>query len=213
MLTILASIAGILGILGTFYQPFKDLFSFLGRKKVAPPQPKLALSLVNGSRMRGRANDHMYHPFEMPEDRVITFDQQKLMAYDWDLRWSLKLRITNQTDNTAYKVKLIPFGFDEQYVKIHLQQPIDYTRAFIPNETTEIDVVCNVSYRGRAEEADAIIKKYPFKELRIEYSNMDGERFATVFSAVETDDEKKNQYFALGKPQLVEQQVELKAAA
>jgi hypothetical protein len=202
----LTSIAGIFGLAVALYQPVKDFITYRRQRRVSPPQPTLAISLSTGSRMRGRANDHMYHPFELAEDRVITFEQQQQLGYDWDLMWSFKLKITNQTDVTAYKVKIMPFGVEEQHVRINLKQAIDYTRAFIPNETADFDVTCNVNYRGRADEADAIIKKYPFKELRIEYSNMDGERFATVFSALETDDDKKNQYLRLGRPQLAEQQ-------
>lgn len=194
LLSVLASLAAIIGLLAAFYQPFKDLFGFINRKKPSPAQPKLAMNLVNGSRMRGRANDIMYHPFELNEDRVITWEQQQLLSFDWNLRWNFTLKITNQTEYPAYNTQICPFPHEEQFVKMHLTPSIDPTVAFKPHETKEFEVVCNFSYRAKPEEADDIIKNYPFKELRIEYMNTSGRKFATTFSTVEPDAEKRNRY-------------------
>lgn len=192
-----AAVVAIVTFILTFPQQGKAFFDLFRKKKPILTQPKLAISIINGGRGRFRANDVMYTPFELGEDRVITFDQQKLIAFDWNLSWNFTLKITNQTEYPAYNVRVCPFPHEEEMVKMHLTKPIDPTTAFKPHETEEFEVVCRLDYRARAEEADVIIKSFPFKKLRIEYTNTAGEKFATEFSTVETDVEKKNVYTIL----------------
>lgn len=187
------------GLLTLFkgYPMAKAAIELYQKKRV---QPKLAISFINGSRMRGRANDAMYHPFELGEDRVITFNQQKLLSFDWQLKWNFIINITNQTEHTAYKVRLIPFPHEEQYISIHFTPSIDYTKAFTANKTETYEVVCVQNYRCTSEEADVMIKKYPMQKLRIEHSNSSDFRFATDYITNEPDVENKNVYHKLGKP-------------
>jgi len=197
-LTVLASIAGILGLLLASYQPAKDLFAYIFRSKPAIKQPRLAISLTNRRGGRHRPNDRIYAPFALGEDRVITYEQQELLSYDWALDWRFTLRITNHSDYAAYKVKLSPIP-PERRVTMTLSPPIDFTKVFAPNETVEIEVVCTSTLRGKWDEADSHLKVYPFPELQLNYANVDDERFTTVFSSTETDDEKKNIYATLVK--------------
>jgi hypothetical protein len=190
----IAAAVAIVTFIVTFPQQAKAFFDLFQKKKTILSQPKLAISLVNGGRGRFRANDVMYHPFELGPDRVITFDQQKLLAFDWDLTWNFTLKITNQTEHPAYNVRIIDFPHEEQFVKMHLTPSIDTTTPFKPHEVESFEVVCQLNYRATAEEADIIIKNYPFKALRIEYTNTAGEKFSTIFSTIETDVEKKNHY-------------------
>jgi hypothetical protein len=198
-LTVLASLAGILSLLLAFYQPAKDFVGYIFRSKPQAKQPKLAISLSNRRGGRHRPNDRMYAPFELGEDRVITYEQQELISYDWALDWRFTMRITNHSDYPAYKVKLAPLA-PEKFVTITLTKPIDFTKVFAPNETVEIEVVCTSTIRSKWDEADRQLKVYPFPELRLDYANVDDQRFVTVFSSTETDDEKKNVYSTSSKP-------------
>jgi hypothetical protein len=195
----IASLVTIISFILASPQQIKAFFDLFRKKKLVLSQPRLAISLINGGRGRFRANDVMYHPFELGEDRVITFDQQKLLAFDWNLTWNFTLKITNQTEYTAYNVRIADFPHEEQFVQMHLTPPIDITTPFKPHDTEAFEVVCRLNHRATAEEADVIIKNYPFKALRIEYTNPAGDKFATVFSTAELQVDKKNQYLDLGK--------------
>ena len=167
-----------------------EWFRQIGKKK--RDQPKLAINIINGGRGRMRANATVYHPFELSEDRVITFEQQQLLSFDWDLSWRFTLKITNQSEFAAYQVKVIPFM--EQGVTMHLDPKIDFTTPFVFNKTETYEVVCRRTYRCKPEEADAIIAEYPFGRFQIEYANAHGVKFITSYNPKEID-EKKNSFF------------------
>lgn len=154
-------------------------------------QPKLAISVSNFSRSQFRANAVIYHPFDLAEGEAITFDQQKLLSYDYDLTWNITFNITNNSDITAYQIKVI---HTDTMTELVVNPKIDYTIPIKPSETKVHDFIFRRSRRAKSEEAAAILKANPFTTLRIEYYNLAGTKFATDFLINEKFDEKKNAF-------------------
>jgi hypothetical protein len=109
------------------------------------------------------------------------------------------MHITNQNEPPAYKVKLVPVeeSLDVyKTLKFEIKPAIDLTKPFLHNITKTFSITCIINHQCTGNEAEAIVKKMPFRKLRLEYYNLADVKFGShFFSELEVDDSSKNVYF------------------
>lgn len=198
LLWLCAAIGAVISFIANF-QKIIDWFKKLGADKKA--QPKLAISMENGGRGYGRANDNIYMPFEYNPETGIPIEHQHLVTYDFKIYWTFTIHITNQKEPPAYKVKLIPVEESlDKYNRLtfEIKPKIDLTKPFLHNTTKTFTITCSIIHHGTGHEAEQILNKYPFRKLRLEYYNLADVKFGShFFSELDVDDESKNVYFKI----------------
>lgn len=176
------------------YATIVESWNRLGADKKA--QPMLAVSVISISRQQNRVNDIWYVPFDVPPGEALDFEQVKEVSFDYGFVWSFVIHITNQTDHTAYKLKVI--DVDDKMISMVIDPKVDYTKPITANNHKEHTFIYRMNYRCKAVKAEEIRQGYPMNKIRIEYSNLANVRFATEFFFTEADDAKKNIYLKVG---------------
>jgi len=110
--------------------------------------------------------------------------------YHNKLEWEYHLYFRNNSEHTAYNLKIVQPKVDRNFV---LNPKLDSLKPLIPNSEVMYHAVFHDYYEGRGKDAMEVIKKGPkhFQDdFIIEYTNAKGTKFYTYFSYSKEDSKK-----------------------
>lgn len=105
------------------------------------------------------------------------YEAELFVKRDYYLEWYYDIALTNNTEHTAYKIKLINPDF------LSVKSEVDYTKPLPPNETVVHKIVVRKKFICNTHDADRILFDSGDFSLRIEYSNAKGTRHFTIFKS------------------------------
>jgi hypothetical protein len=181
---------------------FKSFFGIFGSiaKEVIKRynQPKLVIKAVRTGKSRNGYLETV-KPFQMPsstlnmyaiEENMLKLAQQheqnleRQRQYEealtverpYTLEWKYDIGITNNSEHTAYKLKLIKSSI---ITKI---DEVDYTKPIPPNQSVTYSITLEESILATKPDVDRRLLEGGAFELRVEYSNVKGTGYFTVFN-------------------------------
>lgn len=160
-------------------------------------QPKLAFSLVHYESNYQATSKKMHHTFDIGEGEALSNEQRKKVYMDYHIKWEFTIDITNQTHDTAYRVRVIQLPEDSP-VKLNNYPGIDRTKPFLHAESKTFSFNFYGNCRCTAKEISAKLKGIPVEKIRIEYFNAGDKLCATDFILTEGNLDNVNVYYKLG---------------
>lgn len=176
------------------YAAVVDFWKKLGADNGA--QPMIAISVARLSKELSNKNDGYYPPFKLKPGEEMTLEQRADCSYDYDFVWNYVMHFRNQTEHTAYKIKVI--DLEDLDVFIDIKPKIEYTKPISKDGFIEHTFKFLIYFRCTPAKSEEIYSGVPVPKVRIEYSNLAGTRFATEYFFAEKDDAKKNVYSKVG---------------
>lgn len=170
----------------------KAYTAYKKKKDAQNAQPKLAVKLE--FMHRSRFNNGMSHSNNFGPGTVLNAGEMNKVIFYYQLNWQFALHITNQSENTAYRAKLIKPETKASFV---IEPEVELNKPFLHSETKTFTTKFSMNFEGNHVQGDEILSKKPFEKLVIEYENSVGMKFLTEFYPNEPDEEKRNVYKAI----------------